>query len=92
MIASCCKIKLDYLRSLLESEVGSTHLNGTTERHFAVALTEVHVPHAQVGALNEDREVHLPRTFNVCSKKVWLLQLNQMQSPYATSVAASQGF
>ncbi len=47
-------------KGLLEGEEGSTHLNGTTEGHLAISLAEVHVSHAQVGSLNEHREVHLP--------------------------------
>ena len=43
----------------LEGEEGSTHLNGTTEGDFTVTLAEMHVTHAQVGALNEDWEVYL---------------------------------
>ena len=46
-------------RGLLEGEEGSTHLNGSTERHLSITLAEVHVTHAQVCALQEHWEVYL---------------------------------
>jgi len=50
---------------LLEGEESCTHLNGTAEGDLAVSLAEVHVPHTQVGSLNEHREVHLCPTSNI---------------------------
>lgn len=44
--------------ALLEVQEAA-HLNGTTERHLSIALTEVDVTHGEVGALHKHREVHL---------------------------------
>ncbi len=44
---------------LLEGEESCTHLNGTAEGDLAISLAEVHVPHTQVGSLNEHWEVYL---------------------------------
>ena len=49
---------------LLEGEKSCTHLNGTAEGDLAISLAEVHVPHTQVGSLNEHREVYLFPTPN----------------------------